>query len=171
MNEAQRILLISTGGTIEKIYDEGDGSLANKQSIIRERLLHQLRLPHNEVEVMVLMAKDSLYMTDADRDLIAATIADRIDHGDPIVVLHGTDTMAQTAEHCHKAIPRTKVPIVFTGAMRPLDLSQTDAVQNVAEALLACQIVPPGIYISFHNRVFTVPGVRKNKERGTFEAV
>ncbi|TNF00611.1 MAG: asparaginase, partial [Deltaproteobacteria bacterium] len=46
----------------------------------------------------------------------------------------------------------------------------SDARQNVTEALLASKILPAGIYISFHNRIFKVPNVRKNKKLGTFES-
>ena len=87
----------------------------------------------------------------------------------PMVVLHGTDTMAKTAQFIQQNLgPR--VPVVFTGAMKPMGFDDSDATQNVLEAMMAAKILSPGIYISFHNRIFTVPGVRKNKEQGTFEA-
>ena len=59
-------------------------------------------------------------------------------------------------------------PIVFTGAMRPYELRATDALQNLTEALLAVQILPPGVYCVMHNRVLTFPGVEKDREHGTF---
>jgi L-asparaginase len=61
-------------------------------------------------------------------------------------------------------------PIVFTGAMKPMGFEDSDAAQNITEALLATKILKPGVYISFHNRVFELPRVRKNKETRTFES-
>ena len=61
-----------------------------------------------------------------------------------------------------------RVPIVLTGAMRPYMLRQSDASQNLAEALLAVQILEPGVYVAMHNKVLSFPGVVKDIERGTF---
>jgi len=57
---------------------------------------------------------------------------------------------------------------VLTGAMRPYLLRNTDALQNLTEALLAAQLLPPGVYVAIHNRVLSFPGVVKDARRGTF---
>ena len=166
----QDVVIITTGGTIEKTYNEFDGSLENRGTSIKNRILSKMRLPNTNIIVYPLLSKDSLYMTDADRALIAATIQDQMQRGCPIVVLHGTDTMHLSAEHCHKMLGTPKVPVVFTGAMIPMGFEDSDAAQNVTEALLAAKLKSPGFYISFHNQVFDVPHVRKNKDKGTFES-
>lgn len=166
----QDVIIITTGGTIEKTYNEFDGSLENRGTSIRNRILSKMRLPYTNIMVYPLLSKDSLYMTDADRSLIAATIKDQMQRDCPIVVLHGTDTMSLTAEHCYNEIGIPKVPVVFTGAMIPMGFDDSDAAQNVTEALLSAKLMKPGFYISFHNQVFTVPNVRKNKDKGTFES-
>ena len=56
----------------------------------------------------------------------------------------------------------------LTGAMRPYMLRNTDALQNLTEALLAVQMLPPAVYCVMHNKVLQFPGVEKDKERGTF---
>ena len=89
--------------------------------------------------------------------------------GHAIIVVHGTDTMTDTAELAFKKIKTPNVPIIFTGAIRPFSVEGSDAFQNVAEALLAAQLATPGFYLCFHNRIFRVPNVRKNKNKGTFE--
>ena len=61
-----------------------------------------------------------------------------------------------------------RVPIVLTGAMRPYVMRNTDALQNLTEALLAVQILAPGVYVAMHNQVLQFPGVVKDRERGTF---
>jgi L-asparaginase len=108
-------------------------------------------------------------MDEQDRVIILQAIKKFQDYGNPIVVLHGTDTMQFTAELVEKEIGEVKVPIIFTGAMKPLGFIDSDAVQNVTEALFAAQFVKAAVYISFHNKLFSVPGVRKNKVERTFE--
>ena len=97
------------------------------------------------------------------------TIESQLQKNHPIVVLHGTDTMAKSAERIHNDIPNPSQPIVFTGAMVPMGFEDSDARQNVTEAMLASKLLAPGVYISFHNKVFKVPGVRKNPKLRTFE--
>ena len=167
----RRLTLITTGGTIEKTYDEVSGSLANRQSIVR-RMLSELRLEEGEVNVVELMSKDSLDMTDADRERIVQTVRvmGGAEEGDTsgIVILHGTDRLAQTGEKLLEEIPNPRVPIVLTGAMRPFEMKQSDALQNLTEALFAVGVLPPGVYCVAHGRALAFPGVRKDPERGTF---
>jgi L-asparaginase len=163
------VIIITTGGTIEKTYDEFDGSLENRGTSIKNRILSKLRLPYTNIVVHPLMSKDSLYMDDSDRELISNTISEQLQKNCPIVILHGTDTMALTAKYCFLKITNVTVPVVFTGAMIPMGFEDSDAAQNVTEALLAVKILSPGFYISFHNQIFEVPNVQKNKLKGTFE--
>ncbi len=165
------VIIITTGGTIEKTYDEFDGSLENRGTSMKNRILSKLRLPYTNIHVHPLLSKDSLYMDDQDRDLICQTIQNESQKNAPIVILHGTDTMALSAQYCFERIKNLDVPVVFTGAMIPMGFEDTDATQNVTEALLAAKLLPKGLYISFHNQIFEVPFVRKNKEKRTFEAL
>ena len=84
------------------------------------------------------------------------------------MVLHGTDTLALTGERLYERIGEPPVPIVLTGAMRPFEMKQSDALQNLTEAIFATGVLPPGIYCVAHGRVHRFPGVRKDTERGTF---
>jgi L-asparaginase len=167
----RKITLITTGGTIEKIYDEQTGGLVNRRSIVR-RMLSELRLEDTEVSVFELMSKDSQDMTDADRLRIleAVRASGPSGEGDSsgIVVLHGTDTLAETGEKLYTEIPAPRVPIVITGAIRPYDMKQSDGLQNLTEALFAAGVLPPGVYCVAHGRALAFPGVRKDRERGTF---
>jgi L-asparaginase len=165
------VTVITTGGTIDKSYDEFEGTLGNRETFIKERILSKLRLPYTYLHVFSVFSKDSLHMTDYDRTLLVKTIENQMEKGNPIVVLHGTDTMSRSAEQVEKELKKVTVPIVFTGAMKPMGFDDSDARQNVTEALLVSKIINPGVYISFHNQVFKMPGVRKNKTKGTFEYV
>src|SRR5690606_10166280 len=134
-----KIVLLSTGGTIEKTYDERGGSLENRRSIILEKIVAKLRLPYTDLCVESIMATDARARTDEDRELIASIIADRLILGCPLLVIHATHTMELTARHCHGRIGAPSQPVVFTGAMRPVEFENTDAIQNVTEALMAAR--------------------------------
>lgn len=165
----ERICLVTTGGTIEKTYDEESGELSNRRSIVR-RMLQELRLEDLEVEIVELMSKDSLYMDETDRDRVARAVGDAVASNDltGIVILHGTDTLTQTGRRILETLPEPPVPVVLTGAMRPFEMKSSDALQNLTEALFASRALAPGVYCVAHGRALRLPGVRKDRERGTF---
>jgi L-asparaginase len=163
----KRIAILSTGGTIEKTFDELSGVLANQVSVL-DVMLASLELRGISVSRVQLMNKDSLEMSPADHTLIAETAAASARGHDGVVVVHGTDRLAISGERVVDLVGVPASPIVFTGAMRPYELRTSDALQNLTEALLAVQIVPPGVYVAMHNRVLAFPGVIKDRELGTF---
>lgn len=163
----RRIALISTGGTIEKTYDELSGVLANKVSVL-DVMLASLELRGVDVQRVQLMNKDSLEMSAADHTLIAETAAQLAKAMAGVIIVHGTDRLAATGERVVEIAGTPASPIVLTGAMRPYELRSTDALQNLTEALVAVQLVAPGVYVAMHNRVLQFPGVRKDPRRGTF---
>ena len=85
-----------------------------------------------------------------------------------MIVVHGTDRLAESGERVVELFGTPPAPIVFTGAMRPYELRSTDALQNLTEALVAVQLVPPGVYVAMHNQVLQFPGVIKDVQRRTF---
>jgi L-asparaginase len=163
----RRIALISTGGTIEKTYDELSGVLANQVSVL-DVMLASLELRGVEVQRVALMNKDSLEMTADDHTLIAETATRLARETAGVVIVHGTDRLAMSGERVVELAGTPASPIVLTGAMRPYELRSTDALQNLTEALLAVQILPPGVYVAMHNQVLQFPGVTKDKQAGTF---
>lgn len=169
MEEKFDVCIFTTGGTIDKSYDEQAGHLENRRSEV-PGLLSRLRLPHTKVHVASIMAKDSLDMTHRDRSIIAQRAQLHMDgpQSSPLVIIHGTDTMDQTAKALFEAMPSLPAPVVFTGSMRPLGFADSDAVQNMAEALVAAKLLAPGVYIAFHGQIFTVPWVKKDHQGGTF---
>jgi L-asparaginase len=167
----RRVCILTTGGTIEKVYDEFTGTLENRGSII-SRMLGELRLEGVEVSVRPVLAKDSLFMTDEDRGLIVEAVrqagAETGEGCDGVVILHGTDTLSLTGERILAEIPRPRVPVVLTGAMRPFEMKHSDALQNLTEALFATGVLPPGVYCVAHGRALRFPGVVKDRVRGSF---
>ena len=167
MHQKKRIALISTGGTIEKTYDELHGVLDNRASVL-DVVLSSLQLLGVDIVRVPLMNKDSLEMSPQDHDLIARTAGSMAEGHDGVVIVHGTDRLAVTGDRIHQLLGTPRVPIVLTGAMRPWVMRNTDALQNLTEALLAVQVLAPGVYVAMHNHVLQFPGVTKDKDRGTF---
>jgi L-asparaginase len=166
--QTMKITIITTGGTIEKTYNEQDGSLKNYSSILT-KILNSLRLPDLEIQQRNIIFKDSLEMTDEDRDLVLRLTRLEIKNADAVIILHGTDTLEETGQLLYKEITDPSCPIIFTGAMRPYEFRDSDAVQNVTESLIAARLVSPGIYVVMHNRILKFPGVYKDRDRRTFD--
>jgi L-asparaginase len=162
-----QIAILTTGGTIEKTYNESDGTLANVGSVLHH-ILGSLR--HHELDIrhIPVMSKDSLDIDDTDRQTILHATKDAMPQNDAIIVIHGTDTLANTGEYLQANLPDVEKPIILTGAMRPYEFRDTDAVQNVTEALLACRLLDPGVWVVMHSRVLRFPGVVKDRDRMTF---
>ena len=164
------VRLFVTGGTFDKEYDELNGRLFFQDT----HVLEMLRLGRCllDVEVRTLMMIDSLEMTDDDRGLIASHC-----QGAPeprIVITHGTDTMTDTAAHLGRAFEAGTLAgktIVLTGAMVPYKFGSSDGLFNLGSALALVQTLPAGVYIAMNGRWFHWDQVRKNRERGIFEAV
>ena len=163
----KRIALISTGGTIEKTYGELSGVLTNRISVL-DIMLASLELRGVELARIGLMNKDSLDMTAEDHHLIAETAGIHARAHEGVVIVHGTDRLAETGETIVKVVGEPPVPIVLTGAMRPYVMRNTDALQNLTEALCAVQTCQAGVYVAMHNRVLRFPGVVKDRRLGTF---
>src|SRR5262245_44270386 len=120
---ARRLTLITTGGTIEKVYDERTGKLENRGSIVR-RMLRRLRLEETGVTIVELMSKDSLDMTEEDRARVVETVREALGTSPAptaVVILHGTDTLTQTGERLTQALGTPRAPVILTGAMRPYE--------------------------------------------------
>ncbi len=165
----RRIHLLTTGGTIEKTYDESDGSLSNRGSFVLDQIHHKLRLPHTEILHTDLLCKDSLDMTDEDRQVLLQAILSKLPERLPILILHGTDTMILSASYVKHSIPAPKVPILFTGAMIPLGFENSDAMQNVTEALALSFTLEPQVGIVFHSQLFDPLQTKKDRARKTFQ--
>ena len=161
------IALISTGGTIEKTYDELSGVLKNRVSVL-DVMLARMQLEGVAIDRVRLLNKDSLEMTGADHELIIDTCTEKAETHDGVVVVHGTDRVSRTGDQLHAALGTPKVPVCLTGAMRPYVMRNSDGLQNLTEALLAVQILAPGVYLCMQNQVLRFPGVEKDSSRGVF---
>ena len=157
--------IIATGGTFDKHYDEISGKLGFAQShlpavIARSRITVPVVL-----EELPLL--DSLDMEDADRARVLASINAAQEKA--IVIVHGTDTMRETAAVLGAAgLDQT---IVLTGAMIPYEIANSDALFNLGFATAAAQLLPSGVYVAMNGKVFTWDKVSKDRSAGVFQAL
>lgn len=159
------IRIFITGGTFDKEYNELNGQLYFKDTHLQELL--NLGRSQVAVEIRTLMMIDSLEMTDHDRELIAHQCNSCEE--DKIVITHGTDTMAETAQMLAAKV-KNKI-VVLTGAMIPIKFGSSDGLFNLGSALAFAQSLPYGIYVAMNGRHFQWDNVRKNKETGVFEEI
>lgn len=159
------VKILVTGGTFDKEYDEINGRLYFKDTHVDEIL--KLGRSNLNTDVSTLMMIDSLDMDDAHRESIVAHCNACAE--EKIVITHGTDTMAVTAEVLGKAgLNKT---IVLTGALVPYKFGSSDGLFNLGSALAFVQALPAGVYVAMNGRYFNWNNVRKNKQTGVFEEV
>jgi len=157
------IRFITTGGTIDKIYFDAISQFEIGESLVTHILTEGLAA--FEYDIVSLFRKDSLEVTDDDREELRRYIdADDATH---YIITHGTDTMPETASALADLSDRR---IVLTGALSPARFRSTDAVFNIGMAVAAVQTVAPGVYIAMSGQIFEAGSVRKNRELNRFEA-
>jgi len=159
------ILILVTGGTFDKEYNERTGQLYFKDTHLAEMLKRgRSRVP---VTVRTVMMVDSMEMSDSDRALIVQNCLQSAE--DRIVITHGTDTMTDTAAAIAGTV--NGKTIVLTGAMIPWAFGSSDGLFNLGSALSFVQVLPPGVYVAMNGKCFPWDRVRKNRERGEFEEI
>ena len=157
------IRFLTTGGTIDKIYFDAMSQFEVGESQITHILGEGL--VDFDYDVVPLFRKDSLEITDADRQALRDYILG--DDQQHYVITHGTDTMPETAAALEGIEGRR---IVLTGALSPARFRSTDAVFNIGMAVAAVQTVEPGVYIAMSGQIFRAGEVRKNRSENRFEA-
>jgi L-asparaginase len=159
---ADKIKIITTGGTIDKVYFD---ALSDYQ--VGEPSIGQILEEANvELDYIVekVCKKDSLDLTDADREAIADAV--RNSKETRVLITHGTDTMIKTAQFLRNIAGKT---IVFTGAMNPTKLRNSDAFFNVGCAIIAVQTLPSGVYIAMNGQIHNPERIQKNRTHQRFE--
>ncbi|MDV3502287.1 asparaginase domain-containing protein [Marinobacter sp. M-5] len=156
------IQIFTTGGTIDKVYFDVNSAFEIGDTLLPE-LLTESNI-HDGYAINGLLRKDSLEMTDADREAVREAVAAA--DATQILITHGTDTMAETARALSTITDKT---IVLLGAMQPARMRRSDAVFNVGFAWAAVQLLPAGVYIAMNGEVFEAGAVRKNLKAQKFE--
>ena len=159
---SEPIAVVTTGGTIDKVYFDAQSDFEVGKSLVSD-LMEQAHVTA-DVQITELMRKDSLDLTDADRELIKSTVEDLPQKR--VIITHGTDTMTTTAKGLTAIQDKT---IVLTGSYAPARFAMTDAIFNIGLAFGAVQTSPRGVYIAMNGRIFDGTKVTKNRETQRFE--
>ena len=159
-----KITVINTGGTFNKRYNPLSGELeVPKDSLALDEIINYCY--NIDFDVLNVISKDSLDMSDADREFIVKTIKNC--KNENIIIVHGTDTIDLTASFIDENI-KDKT-IVLTGAMLPISINKIEATLNFASAIGFLNAnIKNGIYISMHGSVKNYKKLVKNRELGKF---
>ena len=156
------IAILTTGGTFDKIYFD-----ANSEYSIGEPCISSILDEGNvtsEFRIKSILKKDSLDINQKERELIKKSVIECEE--EKIIIIHGTDTMVETAKFLEEIKDKT---IVLTGSMQPARFKKTDAIFNSGFAFVAALSLENGIYIAMNGRIFNSSNVRKNIDLGRFE--
>ncbi len=159
-----KIIFIQTGGTIDKDYPKTTKGYAFEIGEPATRRILEKLNPSFEFEILTACQKDSLEITEEDRQ----HLVDLISKNSPIriIITHGTDTMIETANFIFSKI-KNKV-IVLTGAMRPEQFSNSDAQINVGGAIAATQVLETGVYLFMNGILKSCDEINRDLETGKF---
>ncbi|MCH8177688.1 MAG: asparaginase [Proteobacteria bacterium] len=158
-----KIKILSTGGTFDKIYYDAKSDFHIGDPMATP-ILEEANVTF-DYAVDSILQKDSLDINDEDRDLIRQKVQG--DGCDKIVVIHGTDTLLNTAMCLLDIQGKT---IVITGAMQPARMRYSDAAYNLGVATSAVQVLKPGVYVAMNGQIFDPRTTRKNVEQSRFES-
>jgi len=162
-NGPEPIVIVTTGGTIDKAYFDALSAYQIGEPVVK-KLLDGANVTH-PYRIVELLRKDSLELTDEDRQHLKETVAGL--DVKRIVITHGTDTMTDSAQVLAAISGKT---IVLTGALSPARFTESDATFNIGMAFAAVQALPAGVYVAMNGRVFRGDEVKKDREQRKFVA-
>lgn len=157
-----KLLVLAIGGTIDKVYFDALSDYQIGAPAVTE-ILQRVKA-NFDFEVRQMISKDSLEMTDADRQEILSEVQDH--SGKHVIITHGTDTMVDTGQVLKQAAHKI---IVIMGAMQPAIMKLTDADFNLGVAVAAVQTLSEGVYLCMNGRIYDVDRVVKNRAEGQFQ--
>ena len=161
--DKKNICIITTGGTIDKVYFDASSEFEVGSPVIEHILTEAKSKIH--YRLLPLMRKDSLEIDDADRQKIRQAVEGCEEN--LILITHGTDTMTDTAKYL-QGLNKT---VVLTGSLSPARFRSTDAIFNIGLALGALQSITPGVYITMNGQIFAADKVVKDKALKQFIAL
>lgn len=155
------LTIITTGGTIDKVYFDALSEYHFQQTAIRA-ILEEANV-RQDFDIIALMAKDSLEISDTDRALILEQVQST--KAQAVLITHGTDTMVETAQSLMGKSDKT---VVLTGALTPVSHKHSDATFNVGFAAACAMTLPAGVYIAMHGQIFDPLHTKKDRSQKAF---
>ncbi len=157
-----KVAILTTGGTFDKVYFDANSEYSIGDPCITS-ILDEGNV-NSDYRIQSILKKDSLDITSKERQIIKNSVQECVE--ERIIIIHGTDTMVETAKSLEDIKDKT---IVLTGAMQPARFKKSDAIFNSGFALAAVQILENGVYITMNGMVFRSDNVKKNIDLGKFE--
>ena len=157
-----KVAILTTGGTFDKVYFDANSEYSIGDPCITS-ILDEGNV-NSDYRIQSILKKDSLDITSKERHIIKNSVQECAE--ERIIIIHGTDTMVETAKSLEDIKDKT---IVLTGAMQPARFKKSDAIFNSGFALAAVQILENGVYITMNGMVFRSDNVKKNIDLGKFE--
>ncbi|MDB4002086.1 asparaginase domain-containing protein [Oceanospirillaceae bacterium] len=154
--------ILAIGGTIDKVYFDALSDYKIGPPAAAE-ILQRVKV-NFDYDVSQLISKDSLEMTDSDREEIVNAVQSY--PANQVIITHGTDTMVDTGQVLKQVSGKT---IVIMGAMQPAIMKSTDADFNLGVAVAAVQALPEGVYLCMNGRIYNVDKVSKNRAQAQFQ--
>lgn len=165
MNSDPWVLVIQTGGTIDKRYPTGPGARGYEiRSFAASEILGRIR-PNAMITNESMFQLDSQDLTDQQRqEIVGFCVRFCTTNGvDRVLITHGTDTVIETAEFLAQRLWGLK--IVLTGSMRPACEVGSDAEFNLGAALaVLLDETENGVYIVMHGQKFRWDDVKRTAE-------
>lgn len=160
------MLILNSGGTLNKRYDKSNGELeVPYDSIAIVKILAQVE---SKYDLAGVIFKDSLEMDIEDRKTLTNIIMESKDSS--FLIIHGTDTMHETAQFLDEIFDDRK--IIITGAMKPYEIDNTEASFNIGMSMGFLKAKPKnGVYICMNGHIKNWNRLVKNKQIGKFEVV
>lgn len=162
LKERQKVLILETGGTIAQKPGADRVHRPTGETVTgRVRGLAKIA----DIEVMQPSKPiDSSNMLTAQRAVLAETIYKNAAGFDGFVILHGTDTMADTAAALTYMMQGLGKPIVLTGSQIPIYDPRTDGTANIIASVQTAIQDYGEVVIVFGSGVFRGPRTIKIDE-------
>ena len=160
------MLILNSGGTFNKRYNESNGKMdVPIDNLAVNRILENY---NTDLNIAGVIYKDSLDMNVDDRKMLTNIIMESTD--DTFIVVHGTDTMHQTAEFFDEIFIDRK--IILVGAMKPFEIDKVESSFNLGMAIAFANYTSTyGVYICMSGYISLWNKIQKNREIGKFQLV
>ena len=160
------MLILNSGGTFNKRYNKINGEFeVPYDSLAVVRVLDSV---DSKYDLAGVIFKDSLDMDIEDRKTLTNIIMESKDSS--FLIIHGTDTMHETAQFLDEIFEDRK--IVITGAMKPYEIDKSEASFNIGMSMGFLKAKPKnGVYICMNGYIKNWSRLTKNKQLGKFELV
>ncbi|MFT5662377.1 MAG: L-asparaginase [Sulfurimonas sp.] len=160
------MLILNTGGTFNKRYNKINGELeVPYDNYAIEKILESFT---SQYSVAGVIYKDSLDIDTNDRKMLTSIIMESVE--DTFLIVHGTDTMHESAEFLSTIFTNKK--IVFTGSMKPFEIDTIESTLNLGVAIgFLKSLEKYGVYICMNGNVESWDKIEKNRQKGKFELV